>query len=260
TNFHGLGNETPNITKDKDYYRMRTEEGMANLGLGLTAGKNNIRITGFYQRVKIINDSGRYVHKNISGNSPGIYTPDNYAGLQIAYGFADVKDSVLPQKGITFLLGIKHTQNLEDNDRSFQTYTGNVQFFIPVIPKLSLAIKAGGATITGKPMFYQYPSIGESYDLRAFRRERFSGKTTFYNNTELRFIKNVRSYIFNGKAGLIAFVDNGRVWMPGEKSDKFHTSFGGGILIAPFNMMSAAITYGASKELRMLQLRVGMLF
>ncbi len=58
----------------------------------------------------------------------------------------------------------------------------------------------------------------------------------------------------------MAFVDNGRVWMPGEKSDKFHTSYGGGILLAPFNLVSAAITYGVSKEDRLLQFRLGVLF
>lgn len=260
TNFYGLGNETANITSNRDFYRMRTEEGSVNLGLGFISGKNNIRISGFYQRVKIINDTARFVSKTISSFTPGIFSPDDYAGLQIGYDFAGVKDSVLPQKGITFSLNAKHTQNLNANNRSFQTYAGNVQFFIPIVPKISLAIKTGAATISGTPLFYQYPSIGESYNLRGFRRERFSGKSTFYNNTELRYIKKVRSYIFNGKAGLLAFVDNGRVWMPGEKSDKFHTSYGGGILLAPFNMLSAAITYGVSKEIKMLQLRVGVLF
>ena len=260
TNFHGLGNETPNITRDRDYYRMRSEEGSANLGFRLASGKNAFRVNGFYQRVKIINDSARYVSKTLSGATPGLYTADNFAGLQVAYDLAFVKDSVLPRSGVTLSLGVKHTQNLEENDRSYQLYTGNVQFFIPLIPKFSLAIKAGGATITGTPLFYQYPSIGQSSDLRAFRRERFSGKSTFYNNNELRFITNVRSYIFNGKAGLFAFFDNGRVWMPDEKSDKYHTSYGGGILVAPFNMLSAAVTYGISDELKMLQFRVGVLF
>lgn len=259
-NFYGLGNETANITNNRDFYRMRSEEGSANLGLGRIAGKNKIHFSGFYQRVKIINDTTRFVSKNIAGVTPGIFNPDNFAGLQIAYEFADVKDSVLPQKGITFSLNAKHTQNLDAGHRSFQTFAGNIQFFIPLIPKLSLAIKTGAATVAGTPMFYQYPSIGESFNLRGFRRERFSGKSTFYNNTELRYIKKVRSYLFNGKAGLLAFVDNGRVWMPGQKSGKLHTSYGGGILLAPFNLLSAAITYSTSEEIKMVQLRVGVLF
>ncbi len=259
-NFYGLGNETPSITNDLDYYRMRTEEASANLGLNQLSRKHHVLITGFYQRVKVINDTARFVHKSIGSSSPAIYTADNFAGLQAGYDFAAVKDSVLPQRGITFSLNAKHTQNLKTSDRSFQTYAGSIQFFIPLIPKFSLAIKTGAATISGKPLFYQYPSIGESFNLRGYRRERFSGKSTFYNNTELRYISKVRSYIFNGQAGLMAFMDNGRVWMPGETSNKFHSSFGGGILLAPFNLASVAITYGISNEIKMLQIRVGKLF
>ena len=259
-NFYGLGNETANITNQIDFYRMRSEEGSANLGLGRSKGKSKFLVAGFYQRVRILSDTARFVYKNLIGNTPGLLVPDNYAGLQIAFDFADVKDSVLPQKGITLSLHAKHTQNLNAEDGSFQTYSASAQFFIPLVPRLSLAIKGGAATLRGTPRFYQYPYIGESYDLRGFRRERFSGRSTAYSNTELRYIKKVRSYFFNGKAGLMAFVDNGRVWMPGEKSNKIHTSYGGGILLAPFNLLSVAVTYGVSEEIKMLQFRLGVLF
>ncbi len=259
-NFHGLGNETPNITRDRDFYRMRSEEASANLGLGRFIGKSRWAMNGFYQRVRIINDTARFVSKSVSPNIAGVFSPDNFAGLQLAYEFADVKDSVLPQKGISFSLLAKHIQNLDASDRSFQTFSGSLSFFIPVIPKISIAFKTGASTVSGDPLFYQYPNIGQSYNLRGFRRERFSGKSTVYNNAELRYIKKVRSYIFNGKAGLVAFVDNGRVWMPGETSNKWHRSYGGGILLAPFNLTSIAVTYAVSDELKMLQFRVGMVF
>ncbi|RYZ25119.1 MAG: hypothetical protein EOO10_19115, partial [Chitinophagaceae bacterium] len=220
-NFHGLGNETPNITDDRDYYRMRSEEVSANLGVSRALGKGKWAINSFYQRVRIVNDTARFVAKSVSPTTAGVYSPDNFAGLQIAYDFADVKDSALPQKGIAFGINAKHTQNLRESDRSFQTLAGNLSFFIPVVPKLSIAIKTGASTVIGTPLFYQYPNIGQSYNLRGFRRERFSGKSAVYNNAELRFVKPVRSYLFNGKAGLLAFVDHGRVWMPGDNSEKW---------------------------------------
>ena len=259
-NFFGLGNETVRLSKSINYYRMRSEETSVDAGLGRIFGNNSIRISGFYQRVKIKNDDSRFVAAKLAPFIPGIFKTDNFAGLQVAYNHANVKDSILPEKGHTFSLNAKHTQNFSASEKSFQQFDGNVQFFIPIVPKLSLAIKTGAATITGTPVFYQYPSIGESFDLRGFRRERFSGKSTFYNNTELRFIKNVRSYLFNGKAGLMAFMDNGRVWIPGEKSNTIHSAFGGGILLAPFNLISVAVTYGISKEEKILQFRLGILF
>jgi len=259
-NFYGLGNETANVTNARDFYRMRTEEGSANLAVQRIWKKNKMNIGGFYQRVKVINDTARFVSKALSPSTSDLFTPDNFAGIDISYDFADVKDSVLPEKGITFSLGAKHTQNLDASSKSFQLFSGNVQFFIPLLPRVSLAVRTGVSTISGTPEFYQYPNIGQTFNLRAFRRERFSGKSTFYNNTELRYIKPVRSHLFNGKAGLLAFIDNGRVWMPGENSNKMHTSYGAGVLIAPFNLVSAAITYGVSEEIQMLQIRLGVLF
>lgn len=259
-NFHGLGNETPNITDDRDFYRMRSEEGSVNLGVGRLKGKNKWVIGSFYQRVKIINDTARFIFKNISPTIAGVFTPDKFAGLQVAYDYTNVKETFLPEKGVAFSLLAKHTQNLDASDRSFQTLGGSLSFFVPVVPKLSFAVKTGGTSVVGTPLFYQYPNIGQSYNLRGFRRERFSGKSNVYNNTELRYIKKVRSKIFNGKAGLLAFVDHGRVWMPGETSDTWHRSFGGGILVSPFNLTSIAVTYAVSDELNMLQFRVGMVF
>jgi outer membrane translocation and assembly module TamA len=96
---------------------------------------------------------------------------------------------------------------------------------------------------------------GGGQNLRGFQRQRFYGKTAFYNSNELRFISNVKSYLYNGKAGLFAFVDDGRVWMPGETSNTLHVGYGGGIFLAPFNLVSAEVTYGFSREDNLLQFR-----
>jgi outer membrane translocation and assembly module TamA len=98
--------------------------------------------------------------------------------------------------------------------------------------------------------------VGGGQTIRGYRRERFWGNTTFYNSNTLRFINDVHSYLFNGKLGVVAFFDNGRVWMPSQKSNTLHTGYGAGILIAPFNKIAADITYSISEESRMIQLRV----
>ncbi len=62
----------------------------------------------------------------------------------------------------------------------------------------------------------------------------------------------------NGKAGLLAFVDDGRVWVPQEKSSIWHVGYGGGILVAPFNKILFDVTYGISDEDKLLQLRLSV--
>ena len=93
-------------------------------------------------------------------------------------------------------------------------------------------------------------------NVRGFIRDRFRGKTSFYNSNELRFITNFRSYIMNGKIGLVAFYDEGKVWMPSQTSKTWHTGYGGGILFSPFNIMLFDVTYGISKEDKLIQVRV----
>ena len=51
----------------------------------------------------------------------------------------------------------------------------------------------------------------------------------------------------NGKAGLFALYDGGRVWQPGEDSDTWHTAFGGGFMIAPFNKVLLSVSTAKAK-------------
>ena len=124
-------------------------------------------------------------------------------------------------------------------------------------PRLALLVQ--GTHVTGEPEFYQYASIGGSQNMRGFVRDRFWGQTGFYNTNELRWITNFRTYIMNGKIGLIGFVDDGRVWMPNENSDVWHVGYGGGVLLAPFNKFALSVSYGISDEDQLIHLRINKL-
>ena len=118
------------------------------------------------------------------------------------------------------------------------------------------SLKTGGATLTGKPEFYQLNRLSGSKTLRGFRKYRFYGRSMLYNQAELQFIRSVKSYLFNGKAGLIALYDIGRVWQPGEISHLWHQGYGAGILLAPFNKMSVAVFYGLSRHEKDISIRL----
>jgi hemolysin activation/secretion protein len=255
TYFFGLGNETPFSTA-KIYYRMRTAEWLGSIGLNRVIGFSNITLSGFYNSVKILRDANKFITKEYLPAHPESSTTNSFAGGFINYNVKAVDDSVVPLRGIAFNVNARYTRNLSNGSNSFAHFTGDVEFFIPLIPTLSLAITTGGATVTGTPEFYQYPSLGGSVNLRGFIRDRFRGKTVFYNSNELRFITNLRSHIMNGKVGLVAFLDDGRVWMPADKSGSWHAGYGGGLLLAPFNFAFFDITYGVSKESTPIQIRL----
>jgi outer membrane translocation and assembly module TamA len=66
--------------------------------------------------------------------------------------------------------------------------------------------------------------------------------------------------LFNGKIGLIGFLDQGRIWMPDETSNKWHVGYGGGFLVSPFNKIAATIYYGLSEDDQLIHIRLGRFF
>jgi hemolysin activation/secretion protein len=121
--------------------------------------------------------------------------------------------------------------------------------------------RLGGATLWGNPQFFQYNQLSGLENLRGYRRGRFAGKTIVYNNTELRIpLTQLHGALFSGKLGLTAFCDNGRVWVPGEESNKWHWGYGGGVWFAPFNRMAFSANMGFSKEDHVLSVKTGFFF
>lgn len=258
TNFYGLGNETVLTAplRDRDFNRMRTQDFLTQVGINRKWGRNNVIVTSFYENVKVIDDKERYLAKTFRSIYPIKYNNNNFAGLQLGYTTHKVNDSIVPTKGFAFFGNTSYNYNFGQSSKSFARFMGDLHLYVPLISKFSLAIRAGAATVTGNPEFYQYVPIGGGQTLRGYRRQRFWGKTAFYSSNTLRFINDVKSYLYNGKAGLVVFFDNGKVWMPSQKSDRFHTGYGAGVLLAPFNKVSADITYSISKEFRLIQLRI----
>lgn len=245
-NFYGLGNETLKPDTVNDFNRLRTKEYIAQVGFSNNIGRyQKISLTGFYQTVQILNDVT--FNKSLVANVGDLYRNRQFAGAEIEYSFLKVNDSLMPTKGFGFAANVSYTDNLQ-NTNSFFRYEGMAQAFIPFTKTLGLYMKAGGATLTGDPEFYQYNFIGGGRTLRGYRRSRFFGKTTAYSQNEIRWVKNVRSYLYNGKFGLLALYDIGRVWMPGEKSNTWHSGAGGGIILSPYNRVTVAAGYAFSAD------------
>ncbi|MEO7801655.1 MAG: BamA/TamA family outer membrane protein [Ginsengibacter sp.] len=263
TNFFGTGNETVLASANRIYHRMRSVDGSVKAGLSKHIGKSSYSISGMFQGLKIINDTSRFIAKVLRDEKE--FTPNYYAALQLMYSYLTLNDSIVPTRGVTFLASTGGYRNFTQSD-IFQNVTARAQGYLPLAGKFSVAIRAGGEMIIGNSsivnnaQFNQHAIIGGPVFLRGYRAERFWGKSSFYNQNELRFITNIRSSLLNAKAGLLAFFDDGRVWLPGESSNTLHTSYGGGLMIAPFNKISASITYGISKETQVLQFVVNTLF
>jgi hypothetical protein len=69
---------------------------------------------------------------------------------------------------------------------------------------------------------------------RAYRSHRFAGDSSLYGSAELRFWFGTRSSpIVPVRVGVFGLVESGRVWLEGEDSNTWHTTYGGGLLFQP---------------------------
>ena len=126
---------------------------------------------------------------------------------------------------------------------------------------ITLAARVGGANNFGDFEFYQANTLGGNENLRGFRNYRFSGKSSFYQNTELRIkLFKLRSFLFNGQFGILGLNDIGRVWVDGEKSAKIHHGYGGGIWFTPAQAVVVSANMVGSDDDTLFLFRLGFLF
>ncbi|MBC7828854.1 MAG: BamA/TamA family outer membrane protein [Chitinophagaceae bacterium] len=251
-NYFGIGNSTERVktgSENLNYYRMRTRQLLTSIGINRTFGPySHVGISTFYQTYDIVKDNDRFVAEHPTNMNGGDYAKKDFGGARIDYLFQKVNDKVLPTKGIKFVSSVSYTRDLKESEKSFGRFSSAVTFYVPLFGSFVYYLKAGGATLTGTPEFYQLNVIGGGQTLRGYRRLRFYGKSSVYGQNELQWIRNVRGRLFNGKAGLLGLVDLGRVWYPGEHSNKLHISAGGGFMLAPFKKVSVVATYAVSRE------------
>ncbi|MEO6404938.1 MAG: ShlB/FhaC/HecB family hemolysin secretion/activation protein [Ferruginibacter sp.] len=242
-NYAGLGNETIVETAAANYNRLRTKHYYAELALHrLFKNYHKLTFSPFFQSVQILNDSGSYLSKEPISLNSETFEAKHFAGATLSYVFQKLNDSILPVKGISFIAWSNFTGNIH-NKNTFTKFGSVISAFLPLSKKFGIHVKVGGATLSGTPELYQLNTIGGSSSLRGYHRDRFYGRSSFYNQNELRWITNFKTYLVNGKIGLFALYDIGRVWLDNENSNTWHPGYGGGVLFSPFNKLTLTAAY-----------------
>lgn len=261
-NYYGMGNETINDENAaKDYYHVRMSRFDLSSSLSRQLGKaHTISIGGAFQSVKLGDNEGRFVESDDKLDSTD-FDRKNYSSVQVSYSFHTTDNALYPRKGIKINTGAAYIQNINESDKRFVRLSSEALLFAS-LGRVTLASRTGVATNVGDEYeFFQANGLGGLTNLRGYHRDRFAGKTSVYQNTELRLrISNVNAYITKGTWGLLSFVDHGKVWMPGENSDTWHYSYGGGIWFLPFNKMAFTATYAVSREDQLISIKTGFLF
>lgn len=263
-NFYGLGNNTIRLSDRQNDYR---------LNLNILEFRPEFRRTFRDIHSVYIGPAFQYVRPDdnfleISALLEGYELPTSsserfFAGMHLGYELENVDNVHNPHRGIRFDADVASFDDLDEN-RSFTRLKSSMSLYFPLnwMPgKATLGVRTGGAVNFGDATFYQANFIGGFHTMRGFRRNRFGGDASFYNNIDLRVkLFDWKNYVVPIEFGLIGFHDYGRVWVDGEDSNTWHRGYGGGIYISPLDAVVITTFYGKSNDDEFLAVRFGFLF
>lgn len=238
-NFFGLGNETVFSNDNLDFYRIHQKKITFNPAIKKSLAGSSFMALGMTNEAIQIEKTPERILATMDDELPAnIFDWKTFSGLQYRFFFDYVDDKVNPTNGILFNTELGWKANTSEFSRNyariaseFTTYFG---FGVP--RNWVIATRFGVEHLIGKYEFFQAATLGGYNTLRGFNNERFSGRTSFYHTTDLRFrIAQTKGRILPGSIGLSIGADYGRIWVDDDLSDKWHSSFGGGFWFAPLD-------------------------
>ena len=267
-NFFGYGNNSlnPNFldkkTFDEDYNRVRIKTLRFSPYL-IWHGQEDefFKVNISYASYEVEKTTGRYI-ENYYQNKPRD-NAQSFVGIESHYHFENQDNKAFPTLGMKadFILG--YSSYIEDSN-SFAYFKPSLSFDYKITAdgQLVLGTKLHGHVNFGNQFeFYQAASIGGNNGLRGYRNNRFSGKSAFYQNTDIRLnIRKIKTRLLPVHLGIFTGVDYGKVWMPKSITSSWNASMGAGMFLNGADMISANIGVFKGKETARLTFSLGFNF
>lgn len=260
TNFFGLGNNTVRDgAQSLQYYRARYNiiNASAYLSYQLQSWMRvNLGPTFQYFRLDSNQNKNRFVSNTAVNGLDGatLNDPNHFLGADARVAINSRNNNVIPTRGLALDAGIRQLFGIDGRSTSLTQVNIDMRIFMSLfeLDRLVLATRFGWAKNYGKFQFEQAMYLGNTDNLRGYRKQRFAGRSMLYNNTELRIrIANFNTYLFGGTFGVQIFNDIGRVYLDGEKSNKWYDGYGGGIWIAPVKrfVVTGSLTHSEEEKI-----------
>lgn len=243
-NFFGYGNETENNSDEFDlnYNRVNTNALSIKPSLVWRSFGGSIATLGLtYENIKVEETEGRFIDGNDS-IPDYLFSANKFAGAHGKYEYSNADNVAYPTVGLETSIELGFKSNIEQTNRNFVYLIPEVGIAqkLEQSGKLVLATRLKGhINFNNNLEFYQAAAIGGVDGPRGFRNRRFTGKQSFYQNTDLRYsFKRIKTTVLPLRMGLYGGFDYGRVWIDTESSKKLHTSYGGGFFLNAADVMS----------------------
>ena len=260
TNFFGIGNETK-FEEDKNgiqYYRARYNFINASVYFRRHLQswfRLNFGPTFQHFSLDSTENLGRFVNTEFTGiDHESRYGSNTFIGADARMDINSKNNQMIPTRGFVLDMGVRPLFGLNGGSTVVQANM-DMRIFMSLASRtrLVLATRFGWGRNYGDYEFPQAMYLGGTDNLRGYRKQRFAGRSMFFNNTELRVrLFDFNTYLFPGSFGILVFNDVGRVWADGESSNDWHVGNGAGIWVAPIRRFVIAAMVGRSKEEKMI--------
>ena len=250
--FYGLGNETTN-SGDDDFYK---------------AKENQFHVFPSYNWM--LGPRARLALGPVLRYSDSRENPNTFVGQTQPYGFGqfgetglhtalivDTRDNLqYPRKGLVLAARGTISPKLLDIEHTFGNLSANANAYLSAGQWATLAVRAGGNRVFGDYPFRDAAYLGggglsrgaleePGHNLRGFETRRFGGDASLYGNADLRLRLARITLILPAHVGVFGLYDVGRVFLDGETSNTWHTSYGAGIWLSFFNYQTTFSGYVA---------------
>ncbi|WP_375181863.1 metallophosphoesterase [Chryseobacterium sp.] len=265
-NFFGLSNESMYDKKEDDRRFNRAKISKINFAPSVSQKSWNNIFNQFqltFENNKVQRNGDRFVDLSPDVR-PEVFDNQQFAGGNYTFSYKNQDNNAFPTLGMEFKVNADWKADLADTKRNFLILKGtlSINHRLDNRGNFVLANSSNGMWINNNNFdFYQAAAIGGNNGMRAFRNDRFSGKSYFTNNSEIRWdFGRVRNNIVPANMGLLLGYDVGRVWNDHEDSKKWHQSVGGGLWLSIVEMFSARLNYFYGSDGGRVSGGVGMTF
>ncbi|GIZ09847.1 hypothetical protein FUMI01_25730 [Flavobacterium sp. UMI-01] len=252
-NFFGYGNQSfnPDEVLGMNYNRVKIS--IIQIAPQFEkAGRFGSRFTiqPKFENIEVEETAGRFINTPII--NPKVFENQQFASLSIGYHFENYDNASLPTMGMGFSIMGNWTANLNDDKKNFPAFESKLNFTHKIDAQgkwvLATLIKAK-AILNNNYEFYQGAVIGGDNSIRGLRNERFLGKNSFFQSSDLRIsLGKIRESFVPMTYGFLGGYDYGRIWLDGENSTRWHQAVGGGLWLNGINTITARLTYFKSRN------------
>ncbi len=265
-NFFGLSNESEYDKKntEREYNRARISKIHFASSLSKKSWFNfthQFQLT--FENNKVQSKANRFVNESPDVN-PSVFKDQQFAGANYTFGYKNLDNNAFPTLGMEFLVNANWKTNLSNTNQNFLVLSGTLSLDHRIDKKgdFVFANSSNVMWINNNNFdFYQAAAIGGNNGMRAFRNDRFSGRSYFTNNSEIRWdFGKIRNRVVPTNMGVLVGYDIGRVWNDDETSHKWHQSAGVGFWLSIVEMFSTRLNYFYGSDGGRISAGVGMKF